>query len=66
MYEEANEARIPGGWRLDLVAVLRLIEGFAGEWDDLLSRLEEVLGPSQARFKKRDPELPLAQNRTRT
>jgi hypothetical protein len=66
MYEEADEARIPGGLRLDLEAVLRLIEDFAGEWDGLLWKLEEVLGPNQHRPKKRDLELPLAQKRTRT
>jgi hypothetical protein len=48
MYEEANEARIPGGLRLDFEAVLRLIEDFADEWGDLLSKLEEALGPSHA------------------
>jgi hypothetical protein len=64
MYEEANEARIPGGMPLDFEAVLRLIEDFADQWGDLFWRLEEVLGPGQVP-KRRDPELPLAQKGTR-
>jgi hypothetical protein len=55
MYEQAAEARIPGGPQFDLEAALRLIGEFAGQWDVLLSYLENAFEPTSRR-KREDEE----------
>ena len=56
MYEQAAEARIPGGPQFDLEATLRLIEEFAGQWDVLLSYLEHAFEPRRLRPGKREAD----------
>ncbi len=65
-YREANDARIPGGTQFNLETVLRLIEGFAGEWHDHLENLRRSLGPKPRRPRNRSPEGLLLYKRTRS
>ena len=66
MYRQANEARIPGGPQIDREAALQLIEGLAGEWHELVTKLWRALRPKRRRPRNRKSAPYQSHKRTRT